>query len=108
MSNLHDFRIIIPEDDLDDLRARLDRARWPVDLPGVGWSRGVPVSYVKELTDSSRPTRQSGASPSASTTSCTGPNSPAADTSPPWKHQTCSLRTSGSSSAGSAAGTTCE
>jgi len=43
------FRIAIPQDDLDDLRDRLTRTRWPDALPGVGWSRGVPVDYVKEL-----------------------------------------------------------
>ncbi|HEX6234440.1 MAG TPA: epoxide hydrolase [Jiangellaceae bacterium] len=49
MTELHEFRIAIPEADLDDLRARLDRARWPADLPGIGWSRGVPVAYLKDL-----------------------------------------------------------
>jgi hypothetical protein len=36
------FTIAIPQADLDDLRARLARTRWPEELPGVGWSRGVP------------------------------------------------------------------
>jgi hypothetical protein len=31
------FRIDIPQADLDDLKARLARARWPDQLPGVGW-----------------------------------------------------------------------
>jgi pimeloyl-ACP methyl ester carboxylesterase len=43
------FRIAIPQADLDDLRARLARTRWPDELPGVGWSRGVPPGYLKEL-----------------------------------------------------------
>ena len=33
------FRIEIPQADLDDLRDRLARTRWPDELPGVGWSR---------------------------------------------------------------------
>ncbi|MGH9175872.1 MAG: epoxide hydrolase family protein, partial [Vicinamibacterales bacterium] len=37
--------------DLDDLRDRLARTRWPDELPGVGWSRGVPVGYLKGLAD---------------------------------------------------------
>ena len=37
------FRIEIPETDLDDLHARLTAARWPAELPGIGWSRGVPL-----------------------------------------------------------------
>jgi epoxide hydrolase len=43
------FRIDIPQADLDDLRQRLHRTRWPDELPGVGWSRGVPLGYLKEL-----------------------------------------------------------
>ena len=43
------FRIEIPQADLDDLADRLARTRWPAELPGVGWSRGVPVGYLKEL-----------------------------------------------------------
>jgi hypothetical protein len=43
------FRIDIPQADLDDLRQRLARTRWPGQPPGVGWSRGVPVGYLKEL-----------------------------------------------------------
>ncbi|MFI5485830.1 epoxide hydrolase family protein [Micromonospora echinaurantiaca] len=43
------FRIEIPEADLDDLHRRLSATRWPDELPGVGWERGVPVGYLKEL-----------------------------------------------------------
>ena len=45
------FRVEIPEADLDDLRARLDRVRWPDELTGVDWSLGVPLGYVRELVD---------------------------------------------------------
>src|SRR6266508_3606666 len=45
------FRIEIPQAALDDLRDRLARTRWPDELPGVGWSRGVPVNYLKGLAD---------------------------------------------------------
>jgi pimeloyl-ACP methyl ester carboxylesterase len=45
------FRIDIPQADLDDLRARLARTRWPDQLPGVGWEYGIPLEYVKELAD---------------------------------------------------------
>jgi len=45
------FRIRIPEEELRDLRERLGRTRWPDDLPGTGWKRGVPVAYLKELAD---------------------------------------------------------
>ncbi|MGW7549991.1 epoxide hydrolase family protein [Streptomyces rimosus] len=43
------FRIDIPQADLDDLRERLARTRWPDELSGVGWSYGVPVTYAREL-----------------------------------------------------------
>jgi len=43
------FRIEIPQADLDDLIDRLGRTRWPNELPGVGWSRGVPLGYLKDL-----------------------------------------------------------
>jgi epoxide hydrolase len=43
------FRIEIPQADLDDLHDRLARTRWPDELPGVGWTRGVPLGYLKEL-----------------------------------------------------------
>lgn len=45
------FRIQIPQAELDDLNARLEHTRWPDELPGVGWSYGVPVSYLKGLAD---------------------------------------------------------
>jgi pimeloyl-ACP methyl ester carboxylesterase len=43
------FRIAIEQHALDDLHERLDRTRWPDELPGVGWGYGIPLDYVKEL-----------------------------------------------------------
>jgi pimeloyl-ACP methyl ester carboxylesterase len=48
-TTIRPFRIDVPQADLDDLRDRLRRTRWPDELPGVGWSRGVPLAYLKEL-----------------------------------------------------------
>ncbi|MEV4283314.1 epoxide hydrolase family protein [Actinoplanes xinjiangensis] len=48
---LRPFRIDIPQSQLDDLKARLAGTRWPQELPGVGWSRGVPLGYLKEVAD---------------------------------------------------------
>jgi epoxide hydrolase len=45
------FRIEIPQGQLDDLRDRLARTRWPSELPGSGWSPGVPVDYLRELAE---------------------------------------------------------
>ena len=43
------FVIDISQADLDDLRDRLARTRWPRQLPGDDWSRGVPVDYLRDL-----------------------------------------------------------
>ncbi|NKY28324.1 epoxide hydrolase family protein [Nocardia gamkensis] len=48
-TEIRPFRIDIPQADLDDLRSRVARTRWIDDLPGVGWERGVPTAYLKEL-----------------------------------------------------------
>ncbi|MGW3565366.1 epoxide hydrolase family protein [Streptomyces sp. NPDC000941] len=48
---IHPYRIAIPQPDLDDLRERLTRTRWPDELPGVGWSYGVSLDYVREVAE---------------------------------------------------------
>jgi pimeloyl-ACP methyl ester carboxylesterase len=57
---IEEFRVSIPQADLDDLAGRLARTRWPSSLPGaawdraapgVGWERGVPVGYLRELAE---------------------------------------------------------
>ncbi len=48
---MDEFRIDIAQDALDDLRYRLARTRWPAQIPDVGWTRGVPVDYLKGLVD---------------------------------------------------------
>ncbi|WP_424528847.1 epoxide hydrolase family protein [Sphaerisporangium viridialbum] len=48
---IHPFRIEIPQAEVDDLRDRLARTRWSGEIPGTGWSRGVPVEYLKGLAD---------------------------------------------------------
>jgi pimeloyl-ACP methyl ester carboxylesterase len=45
------FRIDIPQEQLDDLRDRLDRVRWPVALPGDYWDTGVPTAWLRELAE---------------------------------------------------------
>lgn len=44
-------RIAIPQADLDDLHARLAATRWPDEPAGIDWSFGIPVSYMRELTE---------------------------------------------------------
>jgi pimeloyl-ACP methyl ester carboxylesterase len=45
------FQIAIPQADLDDLDRRLEGTRWPNELPGIGWNRGVPAEYLKGLAE---------------------------------------------------------
>jgi microsomal epoxide hydrolase len=45
------FRIDIPQGELDDLRERLARTRWPDQLPGVGWEYGIALDDVRGLAD---------------------------------------------------------
>lgn len=43
------FRISISDDDLDDLRQRLARTRWPERECVDDWSQGIPLEYTREL-----------------------------------------------------------
>ena len=43
------FRIDVPQAELDDLRERLNAARWPEQETVDDWSQGVPLEYLKEL-----------------------------------------------------------
>jgi pimeloyl-ACP methyl ester carboxylesterase len=48
-AEIRPFRVEVPDEALDDLRNRLDGTRWPSEVAGAGWSRGVPLGYLKEL-----------------------------------------------------------
>ncbi|MFC5818826.1 epoxide hydrolase family protein [Nonomuraea harbinensis] len=50
-NDIRPFRIDVPQADLDDLRERLARTRWPDELDGAGWSYGVPVPYARALAE---------------------------------------------------------
>lgn len=41
--------IAVPEADLDDLRDRLARTRWPEPETVDDWSQGIPLAYVQEV-----------------------------------------------------------
>ena len=43
------FRLAVPDADLDDLRERLRRTRWPERETVDDWSQGVPLAYLQEL-----------------------------------------------------------
>jgi pimeloyl-ACP methyl ester carboxylesterase len=44
------FTIAIPDEAIDDLKIRLEGARWPHATTN-DWSRGQPVSFIRELAD---------------------------------------------------------
>jgi pimeloyl-ACP methyl ester carboxylesterase len=44
-----EFSIEVPEADLNDLRERLKRTRWPERETVEDWSQGVPLAYMNEL-----------------------------------------------------------
>ena len=43
------FRIDISDDELADLRRRLENTRWPADATGEPWSMGTDRAYLQEL-----------------------------------------------------------
>jgi epoxide hydrolase len=50
-TEIRPFRIDVPQAALDDLRARLTNTRWPAEVPGAGWERGVPTAYLRTLAE---------------------------------------------------------
>lgn len=50
-ADVRPHRVEIPQSKLDDLRERLDRVEWPDELPGAGWTYGVPLDCARELVD---------------------------------------------------------
>ena len=48
-AEIRPFQVQVSDEALDDLRSRLGGTRWPSEVPGAGWSRGVPLGYLKEL-----------------------------------------------------------
>ena len=45
------YQVHIPDSVLADLRDRLERTRWPGEIPDSGWDYGSNLGYVKELLD---------------------------------------------------------
>jgi len=50
-TDIEPFRIAVPEAAIDDLQARLAATRWPDQLPGTGWDRGIPLDHLRELAE---------------------------------------------------------
>jgi pimeloyl-ACP methyl ester carboxylesterase len=43
------YQVRVPEADLEDLRSRLARTRWPEKTPEPGWTQGIPLEVMQEL-----------------------------------------------------------
>lgn len=43
------FELSVTDAEIDDLRARLEKARWPDQLPDAGWSYGTNLEYLQDL-----------------------------------------------------------
>lgn len=43
------FQIHVPDDVLDDLRARVRRTRWPDQIPGIGWQQGTQLEWLQDV-----------------------------------------------------------
>ena len=49
--NIRPFKIAVPKTELKDLQERLKRTRWPAEIPGEGWKRGMPLEYTQRLAE---------------------------------------------------------
>jgi pimeloyl-ACP methyl ester carboxylesterase len=45
------MQIAVDQDCLDDLRWRLERTRWPQEIPDIGWDYGTNSDFLRELID---------------------------------------------------------
>ena len=47
--NLRPFRIAVPDADILDLHARLDRTRWPDEINDAAWGWGTSLPWLRDL-----------------------------------------------------------
>ncbi len=48
------FTVAVPDADIADLHARLDRTRFPLPAPGDAWEYGTPVAYLRQAVEAWR------------------------------------------------------
>lgn len=46
---MKEFEVCIPQSEIDDLKARLKKTRWPEEIERNSWEIGTSLSYIKEL-----------------------------------------------------------
>jgi pimeloyl-ACP methyl ester carboxylesterase len=49
MATIRPFVAAIADEDIQDLKARLRRTRWPEEVADAGWDLGVPLDWLKDL-----------------------------------------------------------
>jgi pimeloyl-ACP methyl ester carboxylesterase len=49
MKNVTEFKVIVSQQVLDDLKNRLQNTRWPGEAQGSGWNFGTSETYLKDL-----------------------------------------------------------
>lgn len=49
MSEVRPFTLAIPQSELDDLNARIDRTRWPEKETVADWSQGTPLAALQDF-----------------------------------------------------------
>ena len=51
MSKTKPFKIEIDDEDINELRSRIESTRWPEKETVNDWSQGTPLSYMKEVSE---------------------------------------------------------
>jgi pimeloyl-ACP methyl ester carboxylesterase len=51
LMSVRPFKIAVSDDVLNDVRARLKRTRWPLDIANDDWSYGANATYLQEMVD---------------------------------------------------------
>ena len=49
MSEIRAFKLDVPKSEIDELKERLDRSRWPDTETVDDWTQGVPINYHREF-----------------------------------------------------------
>ncbi len=49
--NVEPYRLDVPQAVLDDLKERLQRTRWPDEIPGGAWRYGSELAFMRRLVD---------------------------------------------------------
>ncbi|AGB33026.1 epoxide hydrolase [Natrinema pellirubrum DSM 15624] len=47
--SIRPFEVSVGRDEIDDLRTRLERTRWPDQLPETGWADGTEREFLRDL-----------------------------------------------------------